>query len=264
MRFFAWMKPAFVPGHYGLAALVALLLAVGAAAGQPDHSKVPGVIIDYSPASTRQYIGSPSIAVLPGGDFVASHDFFGPGSTKDKSVVFRSRDKGKSWQKIADIDGQWWSTLFVHQGSLYLMGTSKEYGFTVIRKSADGGKTWTTPKDAGSGLLLGDGKYHCAPVPVVVHQGRLWRAMEDAMGPGGWGSHFRAFMMSAPVDADLLQAKSWTSSNRLGRDPSWLDGKFGGWLEGNAVADRAGIDAAMAWIEHHHRLGVGRASRRLR
>ena len=31
-----------------------------------DHSRVPGVVIDHSPASRRQYIGSPSIAVLPG------------------------------------------------------------------------------------------------------------------------------------------------------------------------------------------------------
>jgi len=59
--------------------------------------------------------------------------------------------------------------------------------------------------------------------------------MEDAMGPGGWGHHFRAFMMSAPVDADLLKAESWTCSNRLGRTPKWLNNKFGGWLEGNAV-----------------------------
>jgi hypothetical protein len=37
-----------------------------------------------------------------------------------------------------------------------------------------------------------------------------------------------------------LNAKSWTSSNRLGRDPSWLDGRFGGWLEGNAVVTPEG------------------------
>jgi hypothetical protein len=77
-------------------------------------------------------------------------------------------------------------------------------------------------------------------MPVIVHQGRIWRAMEDAMGPGGWGTHFRAFMMSASEDADLLKAGSWTFSNRLGRDPSWLDGKFGGWLEGNAVVTPEG------------------------
>ncbi|MFN7928413.1 MAG: hypothetical protein U0Y68_10785 [Blastocatellia bacterium] len=55
-----------------------------------------------------------------------------------------------------------------------------------------------------------------------------------------WGERFRAFMMSAPVDADLLKASSWTSSNRLARDPAWLDGKFGGWLEGNAVVTPQG------------------------
>lgn len=216
---------------------LALLLAV---AQQPDPTPVPGVVINHSPAKTKQYLGSPSIAVLPGGVYVVTHDYFGPGSTRDRTLVFASADKGKTWQKRAEIEGQWWSTLFVHQSSLYLMGTSREYGFCVIRRSADGGHTWTTPKDRTSGLLLDDGKYHCAPVPVVVHRGRLWRAMEDAMGPGKWGHHFRAFMMSAPVDADLLRADSWTCSNRLGRDPAWLSGTFGGWLEGNAVVTPEG------------------------
>ena len=85
-----------------------------------------------------------------------------------------------------------------------------------------------------SGLLLSDGRYHCAPVPVVFHNGRVWRAMEAAMG-GGWGQEFRVFMMSAPEDADLLQATNWTCSNRIGGNGSWLNGQFGGWLEDNAV-----------------------------
>jgi hypothetical protein len=42
--------------------------------------------------------------------------------------------------------------------------------------------------------------------------------------------------MSAPADANLLHAESWTVSNRLERDANWLaGGEFGGWLEGNAV-----------------------------
>ena len=210
------------------------------AMAQEKLPPVPGVVIDYSPASSRQYIGSPSIAVLPNGEYVASHDFFGPGSTYSKMSVFGSKDKGKTWEKRADLDGQWWSSLFVHKGALYLMGTTKEYGFTVIRRSTDGGRTWTEPKDENTGLLWGDGSYHCAPHPVVIHKGRIWRAMEDAMGGTKWGERFRAFMMSAPVDADLLKASSWTSSNRLARDPAWLDGKFGGWLEGNAVVTPEG------------------------
>ena len=198
-----------------------------------DLKSVPGVIVAHSPAKTKQYIGSPSVAVLPNGEFIVTHDFFGPGSTRDMTQVFASTDQGKTWAKRATITGQWWSTLFVHNNTLYLMGVTKEYGFAVIRKSTDAGKTWTDPKDAESGLLHDKGMYHCAPVPVVVHNGRLWRAMEEYTGPK-WGS-FSSFMMSAPLDADLLKASSWTSSNRLPRNTDWLGKKFGGWLEGNAV-----------------------------
>lgn len=195
----------------------------------------PGVVIAHSPARTQQYIGSPSLAVLPDSSYVASHDLFGPGSTLNRTRVFTSKDRGASWTKRAEIEGQWWSSLFTHQGTLYLIGTSRQEGFAVIRRSTDGGQTWTTPADGKTGLLLADGKYHCAPVPVVVHQGRLWRAMEDAMGPGGWGKQFHSFMMSAPVTADLLETANWTFSDRLGYDPAYLEGDFGGWLEGNAV-----------------------------
>lgn len=222
-----------------LLAMVCSLPDVGQAQ-KATASSVPGIVIDYSPASSRQYIGSPSIAVLPNGEYVASHDFFGPGSTYSKMSVFGSKDKGRTWQKRADLEGQWWSTLFVHKGALYLMGTTKEYGFTVIRRSTDGGKTWTEPKDENSGLLFGDGGYHCSPQPIVIHRGRIWRAMEDAQNGTKWGERFNAFMMSAPVEADLLKASSWTASNRLARNPEWLGGKFNAWLEGNAVVTPEG------------------------
>lgn len=202
----------------------------------------PGVVIDHCPQTTGQYIGSPSIAILPDGRYVASHDFFGPNSgqrTGALSRVFQSRDRGKTWRLISEVQPAFWSTLFVHNGALYMMGTTFEYGDTVIRRSNDGGATWTKPVDEKSGLLL-RGRYHCAPQPVTVHNGRLWRAMEDAEAGGGWGHHFRAFMMSAPLNADLLDASSWLSSNRLARDASLLEGKFRGWLEGNAVVTPGG------------------------
>ena len=201
--------------------------------------QVPGVVINYIPASSQVYVGSPGIAVLPGGDYLAKHDEFGPRSTEQGQAitqVFRSADRGATWSHLATVKGMYWASLFVHAGDAYLMGTGRNHGFAVISGSSDGGKTWTVPKDRHGGLLLDDGEYHCAPVPAVIHKGRIWRAMEDAMGPGGWGSHFHAFMMSAPADCNLLDAANWLCSNRLGRDPQWLGGEFGGWLEGNAVA----------------------------
>lgn len=205
---------------------------------QLDHGKVPGEIIAYSPQSSGKYIGSPSITILPDGSYLASHDLFGPQSNehvKATSKVYRSKDKGKTWRQVATIDGAFWSKLFTHQGVVYFLGTDRHHGNTIIRKSTDQGLSWTQPESSSSGLLL-EGEYHCAPMPVIEYQGRLYRAMESAMGPiKKWGKRYGAMMLSAPVDADLLNADSWTASNVLYYDSTYLEGKFGGWLEGNAV-----------------------------
>jgi hypothetical protein len=213
-------------------------------------TSVPGVVIDHLPASSQCYIGSPALALLPDGKYVASHDVFGPGSGYNLTRICISHDKGESWRLQTEVEGQFWSSLFVHRGALYLMGTSVEYGDAIIRKSEDGGETWSAPNSKSNGLLMTDAKYHCAPVPVMEHDGRIWRAMEDAMGQGGWPTHFRSFMMSAPSDADLLQADSWRCSNRMERDPDWLNGAFRGWLEGNAVVSPAGNIVNILRVDH--------------
>ena len=231
------------------------VLAACALFGTPGAwaQEVPGVVINYIPASSRIYIGSPGIAVLPNGHYITKHDEFGPGSAEYEEAitqVFTSADRGVTWSHLATVKSMYWASVFVHQGDLYLMGTSKNHGATIISRSTDGGRTWSIPKDKTSGILLDDAKYHCAPVPIVIHEGRIWRAMEDAMGPGNWGDHFRAFMMSAPTDSDLLDAESWTSSNRIGRDPKWLGGRFGGWLEGNAVVTPDGHIVDMLRVDY--------------
>lgn len=205
--------------------------------------KPPGVVVYTIPASRRRYIGSPTIAILPNGDYVAAHDEFGPGSTEKKLAltrVFKSEDRGQTWQRIATIKGAFWSTLFVHRKRLYLLGTDKEYGHLVIRRSSDGGETWTKPVDGKTGLLRSDYQYHCAPVPVVEHDGRLWRGIERRFPPKDWGTTFQAGMMSIPAGADLLHAESWTLTNFLSSERTWNHNDMGGWLEGNAVVDPNG------------------------
>jgi len=199
---------------------------------------VPGVVINYIPAATEVYIGSPSIAVLPDGRYVASHDHFGPKSTEHEqalTAVFRSDDRGQTWARVSEVHGAFWSSLFTHRGALYLLGPDRHHGNILIRRSTDGGESWTTPSDASTGLLRDNGEYHCAPMPVLEHAGRLWRAFEWRNPPVSWGINYRAGMLSAPVDADLLDAASWTSSNFLPSDRAWNGGDMGAWLEGNAV-----------------------------
>ena len=212
--------------------------------------------IKYQPERTRTFLGSPSIVRLPDGVLLATHDYFGPGCPKNHegeeglTSVYRSEDDGHSWQNATHLMNAFWSGLFCHGGSVYLLGCSQQYGSIVIRRSDDGGFTWTHPADEKTGLLFRGGpyrdppNYHCAPVPVVVHGGRIYRAFEDCT-PCVWGTGFQACVISASEDADLLDAGVWTMSNKLPFDPAYLpDALKGaerpGWLEGNVVVSPEG------------------------
>ncbi len=198
-----------------------------------ERIDIPGTVVDFSPDPANIYYMSPSIAIPPDGTYLATHDVSGAGGAH--TVVLESPDGGINWREIAQVAPLHWASLFVHDGALYLMGDSGGGANSrcVILRSDDGGHTWTSADDENTGVLFPDTGYHTAPVPVVVHDGRIWRAMEDRQDPGDWATYFRAFMMSAPEDADLLVAANWTATNRLSFDEeTWLGT---GWLEGNAV-----------------------------
>jgi hypothetical protein len=203
----------------------------------PARAAPPGVVVHHSPAASGRYIGSPSLCVLDDGSYLASHDYFGPESREHERAsgrLYRSKDRGASWQPVADFEGFFWQNLFVHLGTAYALGLDKHHGQVIIRKSTDGGSTWTDP------AILAPGLWHTAPMPILEHNGRLWRAIEDATNGSKWGERYQARMMSAPAESDLLDPNSWTLSNPLARDPTWLAGDFAAWLEGNAVVDPAG------------------------
>ncbi|MHC4184698.1 MAG: sialidase family protein [Planctomycetota bacterium] len=200
----------------------------------PEPGPVPGVAIDYLDSKDKDYVGSPGIAIVSKGHYVASHDTFGDGPKGGKgrlTTVFESADFGRTWKRLTELDGQWWSSLFVHKGQLYIIGVSRKHGNIVIRRSTDGGKTWTEPVDENTGLLV-EGRFHCAPVPVTEHNGRLWRGFEVDSG----GYRWEAFVMSTPVDSDLLKADSWVASSKV------MITKAVGrkWLEGNVVVTPEG------------------------
>lgn len=207
--------------------------------------------VRFQDAATRAYLGSPSVLRLENGDLLVTHDYFGPGAPRTAegenglTSVYRSADDGRTWTEVTHIMGCFWGGLFAHRGAVYLLGVSQEYGSVVIRRTEDGGNTWTHPADERSGLLFRGGpgranpNYHTAPVPVLESGGRIWRAIEDCRD-AVWGTGFQACVISAPADADLLDAANWTMSDKLAFDPAWVPPQWGqplcpGWLEGNVV-----------------------------
>ncbi|MGN6724712.1 MAG: sialidase family protein [Tepidisphaeraceae bacterium] len=231
-------------------AAVAITAYAGAFCSAAAYSSVPGSVIDHLPAGGGVYVGSPALAVLPDGTYIASHDLFGPSSTAPSvgvTKLFRSIDRGVTWSPLSTISGQQWSNLFTQGNALYLMGTSKDYGRVTIRKSIDGGATWTTPSDTTNGYLSLGETHHTAPTPVVIADGRIWRSMEDTGAGGGWPAQFRTFVMSAPIGSDLLNKGNWRYTGdmpgtaKLSSSKGWLpNNAFNGWLEGNMVRTAGG------------------------
>ena len=202
------------------------------------QNNIPGIVVDHSHPETGVYLGSPSIIILDDGSYLASYENFSRNFTDDDprfTFIARSNDRGNSWEKISSIERLSWANLFSFRGDLFLIGTiglSGGYGPLVIRKSTDQGKTWTDPVNEKHGLLRTDEECHTAPMPMIIHEGRIFRAMEDRNPPEEWGVNFRSLVISASVDADLMFANSWTTSNRLRYNQDW-PGRA--WLEGNLV-----------------------------
>ncbi len=208
------MKPRlpWIAAGLVVAALVLAPLTSRWRSGRVDYSRVPGVVVHGLPvpgvvdrlAGRAVYTASPSIAVLPSGDYVITDNLFGSGSGADKSGttrVFGSSDRGRHWETLAVLRDMKRGSLFVHQGALYLFGYRAAPGDLLIRRSDDGGRTWTEPRDEASGILR-RGNFGGTPNRPARHAGRIWIAQSGRR------------VMSAPDDADLLRADSWTLSRR--------------------------------------------------
>ena len=91
--------------------------------------------VKYQPERSKTYLGSPSILRLPDGALLASHDYFGlpncPRNHEDEeslTSIYRSEDDGLTWVNITHIMNCYWSSLFAHRGSVYILGVSQQYG----------------------------------------------------------------------------------------------------------------------------------------
>ncbi len=242
--------------------------------------------IAFQDPATNVYLHDPSILRLESGDLLVSLNYHGPGSARSiedqecLTSIYRSCDQGESWAILTHVNHCFAANLFTHRGAVYLLGMDRRFGSICIRRSDDGGNTWSrlAPEGTDPARIVGSAEaalrtsaqricagrlfqggpgedppnYHSSVMPVLESGGRIYRSFEDC-APKDWaGIHadssirrMQAFVISAPADSDLLDPASWRISNKLPYDEAYSSGWENppikpGWLEGNVMETPAG------------------------
>ncbi|MDR0352792.1 MAG: hypothetical protein LBI02_05430, partial [Opitutaceae bacterium] len=214
---------------------------------QVSHSPSPDIVyvggIKIKRSGQEIYVADPAIEKLPNGYYVMAHSLFGGDITDGTLVskIFRSTDNGKTWALMKQLDGFQRGSFFVHDNTLYLIGSlspNRDGNFNVsILKSTDNGATWSTPTDANNGILI-SGNTGTTKTPQLYNN-RVWISL---------GAD-RAY--SAALSSDLMKASSWTRSAptaakteaAIAKWPAPVSLYFGGaagvWSEAQIVATPA-------------------------
>ncbi len=152
-------------------------------------------------SQTYQTLYSPSIAVdVQNGETILYASWercnykFGKESSP-VTVVAESRDGGVTWSELAEVSGVKQASLYVLDHTVYVFGCNESgsnnwYGI-VARLNHDTMEFDTVRIEVNASS---------APGAVVVHNGRIYRA-------------YSGYVISASVNDDLMQAKSWTVSS---------------------------------------------------
>ncbi len=190
--------------------------------------KPVGTVVNYlhpddeAYSFSGRYLCSPSLVRHPGGFLLASMDLFAAEHPQNLTLIFRSDDDGKTWHYVSELMPCFWGKMFIHNGELYMLSCSTEYGDLLIGKSTDGGKTFSAPVCLlrGSNGKKGNDGVHKNPQNIFFHNGRIYNTFEW----GSWANSqycHAAAVMSCSVDDDLLIPENWSFTPPRKFDPSF-------------------------------------------
>ena len=169
---------------------------------------------DQAYAFSGRYLCSPSLVRHPDGFLLASMDLYANSHPQNLTLIFRSDDDGKSWHYQCELMPCFWGTMFIHQGELYMLSCSTEYGDLLIGRSTDGGKSFSAPVCLlrGSNGKNGNCGVHRNPQNILYHGGKLYITLEWGTWQNREFGH-AAMVMSCDESADLLDPQSWSFSD---------------------------------------------------
>ena len=186
-----------------------------------------GVVVNYlhpddeAYAFSGRYLCTPSLVRHPEGFLLASMDLHEGNGPQNLTLIFRSDDDGETWHYVSELMPCFWGNMFIHNGDLYMLSCSTEYGDLLIGKSTDGGKTFSPPVcllRGSNGKNGNDGVHKSAP-NVLVHNGRLYTTVEW----GAWANKeycHAGMVMSCDLHDDLLTPENWSFTPPKKFDPS--------------------------------------------
>lgn len=190
-----------------LASLLALTQLPQGPSLQPARP-VPWVVIEHDPRpGLYHFMWGQQLVRLEDGTYVAS--FVRPPGGGEKTAVFRSRDRGRTWSSVAELELTICNTLFEKGKDLYLLGVNSwgpdDKKGVLIRRSTDQGETWKTE-------YLRSDLIYSTSISILEHGGRFWRPFRSNLTGEDPDS---VMVASAPVDSDLWRADSWRWSEKL-------------------------------------------------
>lgn len=204
-----------------------------------DAPEPPCTIIDKASKLRDVTVNNPAIHILSDGSYIATQT-----ASVKSGFVYKSTDHGGTWIRISDGLRQTYCAVYEIGGALYSLGCDAVSGNLAIQKSSDGGYNWSSNTVLFSASETEDG-YHGGSSPFVEKDGRLYRAMGDRGGSGTWS----ILLMSMALTDDPCDPASWTMSNKLYWNPSWLSVSSTRWEEPALIRKADGSLAIIARID---------------
>lgn len=179
--------------------------------------KSVGTVVNYlhpddeAYSFSGRYLCSPSLVRHPDGYLLASMDLYAGNHPQNLTLIFRSDDNGESWKYVSELMPCFWGKMFIHNGELYMLAISTEYGDLLISKSTDGGKNFSAPVCLlrGANGKNGSSGVHKNPQNILIYNDRLYTSIEW----GSWGNKeycHAAMVISCSVHDDLLVPENWS------------------------------------------------------